>query len=306
MRSIRNRKAGFEASARALDAPAGRRPSHDANNDGDRGGRGGGVLWTAPTARPGKATSGLERVVRLTSPVGLLVVWEILSRLGALDQRFFPPPSIILRDFFDYLKSGELIDGAGVTLFRVVVGFAMGGTPGIVLGLLAGTNRFARAALNPIIGAAYPIPKIAILPLVILIFGVGNTTLFVVVAIGVFFPVMINTARSVLAIEPIYFDVGKNVGASRVRQFFTIALPGAVPGIASGIRVAWGMALLIIVGSEFIASRSGLGYLIYDGWQTFQVGKLYAGLITISIIGVMSFALFEWLERILVPWQPEP
>lgn len=244
-----------------------------------------------------------ETIVAVATPVAILSLWELSSRLGLLDPRFFPAPSSIISYFVEYVISGEILRQTGITLYRVFVGFILGAVPGTILGLLAGTNRLVRAGVVPIIGAVYPIPKIAILPLVILVFGISDRTLFVVVAIGVFFPMVINTLGAVLNIDKIYFDVGDNVGASRARQFFTIALPGSIPGIASGIRVAWGMALLILIGSEFIASQSGIGYFIYEGWQTFQVKQLYAGIITISIVGVTTFALLERLEKAIVPWK---
>ena len=243
------------------------------------------------------------RLVGLAFISILLLVWELASRFGLIDQRFFPPPTAILANLSTLEGLVAMATALGTTLFRVLVGFVSGVVVGVVVGLVAGLNKYVAAAVTPLIGALYPIPKIAILPLVILIFGIGNISLFIVVFIGVVFPVLLNTLAGVVEIAPIYRDVGKNVHASRWRVFRTIALPGALPGIMTGIRVSWGMALLIIIGSEFIAAKSGLGYVIYYSWQTFDVTTLWGGLATVSLFGIISFAFLELCERLIVPWR---
>jgi NitT/TauT family transport system permease protein len=199
--------------------------------------------------------------------------------------------------------SGELLSDLAITLTRVAIGFAAGSAAGIVIGLLMGLSRLVRAAVRPIVGAVYPIPKIAILPLVMLIFGLGETTRYVIVAIGVFFLVLLNTMAGVMGIERIYLDVGRNFGARRLDVLRTIALPGALPLIFTGLRLGWGTGLLLIVAAEFVGARSGVGYLIWNSWQTFAVDEMYAGLLVISALGLISFALFDQLERWLVPWR---
>jgi NitT/TauT family transport system permease protein len=114
-----------------------------------------------------------------------------------------------------------------------------------------------------------------------------------------------NVRRRVMNIEKIYLDVGRNFGASRGQVLLTIALPGALPFILTGMRLAWGIALLLIVSAELINSRSGLGYLIFNSWQTFSIDEMYAGLLTISALGLVSFALLDWIEQKLIPWKPE-
>jgi NitT/TauT family transport system permease protein len=154
------------------------------------------------------------------------------------------------------------------------------------------------------VGALYPIPKIAILPLVMLIFGLGESSKWVIIAIGVFFPILINSMAGVISIEKIYHDVGKNYGANRLNQYLTIALPGALPLILTGIRIGWGIALLLIVAAEFVAAKSGLGWVIWQSWQTFAVEQMYVGIITISVLGFLSFLALDGLGKLLVPWKP--
>lgn len=263
-----------------------------------------GMFWHAQvlgsTSSPSRAR---ERTVGAIVICALLVLWEILARFDLIDARFFPAPTVIVSSIMSPDGFRNLLGALGITLYRVLVGFVSGVCVGIVVGLIAGMNKYVAAIVTPLVGALYPIPKIAILPLVILIFGLGDVSLFIVVFIGVVFPVLLNTLAGVRAIDPIYRDVGKNVHATRWRVFWTIALPGALPGIITGIRVAWGMALLIIIGSEFIAAKSGLGYIIYYSWQTFDVALLWGGLATVSIFGIVSFAFLDLCERLLIPWR---
>lgn len=270
--------------------------------------RGEAIRISSPPSRgeqPRSLRAGLtrERVVSILSPLALLLLWEALVRTRVLDVRFFPAPSQVLGTLVSLNLSGELPQDVLVSLSRIAAGFALGASAGIALGLLMGVSKVIRAAVNPLVGTIYPIPKIAILPLVMLIFGLGEPSKYVIVAIGVFFLVLLNTAAGVMNIEKIYLDVGRNFGASRSDVLLTIALPGALPFIFTGLRLGWGTGLLLIVAAEFISAKSGIGYLIWTSWQTFAVEEMYVGLITISALGLVSFALFDVLERWLIPWK---
>lgn len=246
-----------------------------------------------------------ERALALISPLLLLGLWEIVVRVGLLDARFFPAPSETLDAFWKMTVSGQLHGHVGASLARTLVGFAIGAIPGVVVGLTLGLFPLARAAFWPLMGALYPIPKIAILPLVMLIFGLGESSKWVIIAIGVFFPMLINTMAGVMGIDKIYHDVGRNFGASQRDQYLTIALPGALPLVLAGVRLGWGTALLLMVTAELLASKSGLGYLIWQGWQSFAIPQMYVGIIVVSLLGFVSFLLIDYIARWLVPWKPE-
>ncbi len=256
-------------------------------------------------ARQLAGRSMVERLVSIASPIVLLLIWEVLVRARILDWRFFPAPSQVLKTLIELITSGVLLQHIGISLTRIAAGFALGSGAGLILGLLMGLSRIIRAAAKPLVGVIYPIPKIAILPLVMLIFGLGERSKWVIVAIGVFFLVLLNTMAGVVNIDKIYLDVGKNFGARRRDVMLTIALPGALPLILTGLRLGWGTALLLIVAAEFIASKAGIGYLIWNAWQTFAVEEMYAGLLTISALGLLSFVILDWIERRLLPWKPE-
>ncbi len=245
-----------------------------------------------------------ERVVSLLSPVLLLVLWEALVRVRLLDARFFPAPTEVVGTLWSMVISGELFGHTGISLVRTLIGFVLGAVPGLLLGLSMGLSPLVRAAIWPMIGVLYPVPKIAILPLVMLIFGLGESSKWVIIAVGVFFPVLINSMAGVMGIEKIYHDVGKNFGASRLNLYLTIALPGALPLVITGLRLGWGIALLLIVTAEFVASKSGIGYLIWQSWQTFAVNEMYVGIVVISLLGYLSFLALDELGRMLVPWKP--
>jgi NitT/TauT family transport system permease protein len=166
-----------------------------------------------------------------------------------------------------------------------------------------GLSRPLRAVVEPLIAATYPIPKSSILPLALLIFGFGESSKIFMVAIGVFFPVAINATTGVLNIAPIYLDVGRNFKAGRWATFRTIALPGALPVVMTGVRLGIGMGLVLIAIAEMIGAKSGLGFMIWAAWETFSVEQMYVGLFVIALIGFALTVAINELERVLVPWQ---
>lgn len=244
-----------------------------------------------------------ERIMSVVSPIALLLLWELLVRLRVLDSRFFPPPSGIVGTFAELTVSGELLQALLVSLSRIFIGFLVGTVPGLLIGLTMGLFPLVRAALEPMIAALYPIPKIALLPLIMILFGIGEWSKYVTIAIGVFFLVLINTVAGVVNIERIYLDVARNFGASRKDFYTTIALPGALPLIFTGIKLGMGMALLLIVAAEMIGAKSGIGYMIWTGYDTFYLEKMYVGLVIMSFLGYVFTLALDELERWVVPWK---
>lgn len=244
-----------------------------------------------------------DRVISVLSPLILLGLWEICARAGLVDIRFFPAPSNVIRHLVAMIGSGDLWRHLAASLYRLFVGFFVGCVPAIVIGLAIGLYRPVRAALDPLISATYPIPKSSLLPLILLIFGLGESSKIAMVAIGVFYPVVINTAAGVRQIAPIFLDVGHNFGASRFNMFRTVALPGALPLIMTGVKLGAGMGLVLIAIAEMVGAKSGLGYMIWNAWELFDVQTMYVGLFVIAIIGFLLNAGFDLLERVIVPWR---
>ncbi len=244
-----------------------------------------------------------ERAVSILSPFAFLLIWEIVVRGGLLDFRFFPPPSTVLATLWDMIVSGALWKDLGVTLLRVLGGTLLAVIPGLILGVCMGLSRWVRAAINPMVAAVYPIPKTAILPLIMLVFGIGELEKMVVVAIGAFFPVLINTVAGIQNIERVYFEVGQAFKASAWDRMRTIAIPGALPLIFTGLKLAFGMGLIMVFIAEFTGAQSGIGFMMWNAWQVFAVPQMYAGLIIISFLGYIVTVGLDELEHLLVPWR---
>lgn len=262
--------------------------------------------WGLTTRRLLKMTPGRrDRLISILSPFLLLGIWELSARLGMIDTRFFPAPITILHTLISLLDSGVLWIHSWASLQRLFWGFILGGIPALVLGIIMGLSRPVRAAIDPLIAATYPIPKSAILPLILLIFGLGEASKIVMVAIGMFYPICINAVAGVLEINKIYLDVGKNFQASRWQMFRTIALPGALPFIMSGIKLGVGMGLILIAIAEMIGAKSGLGYMIWNAWEILSVDTMYVGLIMIAVIGYLFSLILNELEHWIIPWKVE-
>ena len=248
-----------------------------------------------------------ERLLSLLSPLLLLLLWEVAARVGWLNQQFFPAPSSIIGTFTLLWDRGTIGEALGATTRRVLLGFAWGTVPAILLGLVLGLSRPLRLALLPIANILYSLPKIAILPLVLLVLGIGETSKIVVTAISVFFLILLNTVAGVQGIDRLLFDVARDFGASRWQAYRTVALPGALPLILAGCKLGLGFALIVVVGTEFVAAgaRSGVGVLIWESWQVLNIEAMYVGLILTAALGwALNFAMDE-IEVALLPWRAE-
>jgi ABC-type nitrate/sulfonate/bicarbonate transport system permease component len=246
-----------------------------------------------------------DRILSLASPLGLLLAWEVAAQGGLIDVRFFPAPSDIIVKLIEMARSGELTENVLISLQRIVLGFLLGGVPAIVIGIAMGIWRPVRALVDPLIVATYPIPKSSLLPLILLIFGLGEMSKVVMVAIGVFYPMAINATAGVLQINQIYLDVGKSFKASPWDTFRTIALPGALPFIMTGVKLGAGLALILIAIAEMVGAKSGIGYMIWSAWETFAVAKMYVGLFVIALIGFAISLMLNEIERWVIRWKAD-
>ena len=245
-----------------------------------------------------------ERLLSFATPLLILLVWEIVVRVGWVDARLFSSPSRIAGTFWDLARSGELFRYLGISLVRMGIGFVMGAIPGLLIGVAIGLSPLMRAVFSPIIASLYPIPKIAIFPLIMVIFGIGEFSKYVLVAITVFFFMAINSAAGVLNVDRIYWDVGRSFQVGRLRKVLTIALPGALPMIIAGVRLSLGVSLLVLVSAEFVGSKSGIGFLVWDSWQTFNIEAMFVGIVVIGALGWIFFTVVDELERHFLPWVP--
>ncbi|NLU72689.1 ABC transporter permease [Streptomyces sp. HNM0575] len=243
------------------------------------------------------------------TPLVLLGLWEAATRIGVLDERFFPPPTAILRDSlkfaFDAQMRNELLTALGQSGTRLAVGFLIGAVAGLVVGLAAGLHPVTRYALSSVINGVYPLPKLALFPLMIIFFGVGNVSMIALIALGVFFMVCINTTSGVLYTNPVYGDVATAFEIPRLVRLRSITIPAAIPSIVDGIRLGFGQALIILVSTEFVSGDGGVGYLIWNSWQVLDVPVMFVGLAIVGLTGWLVSAAITRLGNHLAPWHAE-
>jgi NitT/TauT family transport system permease protein len=228
-----------------------------------------------------------------------------MARFHIIDTRLLSSPSLILHAFIPLLLSGELLYNTAVSVQRVIWGFLAGSAPGIVLGIGMGLSPLIRSAFEPMIAATYPIPKLALMPLILLVFGLGETSKIFTIAIGVFYLVVINTMAGVLSIDKIYLDVAQNFGANRKNFYLTVALPGALPMIFAGLKLGMGMALILIVAAELSAAKAGVGWMIWRAYDMFAIEQMFIALITLSLLGYLFSLLLDMLENWVLPWKKQ-
>lgn len=263
-------------------------------------------------AEDARAASPLQRLAQqgwfmaIASPIVLLLLWEALVRFGLLDARFFPAPTSVVVELVAMAQSGLLFKHTAYTVSRMAIGFVLGAVPGVFLGIVMGLSTGIRKFLQPALASIYPIPKIALFPLAMLIFGLGEPSKWVIVAVAVFFQVLFSTLAGVVNIDKVYLDVAANFRASRWQAYRTIALPAALPYIFTGFQLGVGMSLIVVVIAENFGTEFGLGYVIWHAWQIFEVRDMYVALIMVALLGYLSQLLVLRLERFFIPWKPAP
>jgi ABC-type nitrate/sulfonate/bicarbonate transport system permease component len=241
-------------------------------------------------------------------PLAIIVVflasWEMAVSAGALSALFFPPPSVIALTLVRLTANGVLPAHMAATFSRLVVGLAIGGMIGLLLGLWMGWSEQVRRVLDPLVAALHPVPKTAMLPVIMIIFGIGESSKIVIVVIAAFFPMLINSMAGVRQINPIHFEVARSFQATPWRVFTRVVLPGSLPMVLAGARIALNVSLLLTIGVEMVAAHQGLGALIWLAWETLRTEQLYAGLTVAAMLGVGFNRLILALTAHFVPWQP--
>jgi NitT/TauT family transport system permease protein len=252
-------------------------------------------------------TRALERrehpAVRAVALVGLVVLWELLTRTGWIPALFLPSPLGVLREGGEMLRSGELLTHVLTILRRLVLGFAAGALGGVSVGLAVGFWSLAEAIGNPLIAATFPIPKIALLPLLILWLGIGETSKVAVITLGVFFPMAINTYTGVRHADPLLIRAAASFGSGRFSLIRKVLLPSSLPMIFAGLRLGAGTSLLLLVAAEMIAADAGIGFLVLHAQNLMETTKLMVGIALLSLLGVLSHWLLVRLERAAIPWR---
>jgi len=234
-----------------------------------------------------------------------LAGWEWLVRSARVSPLFFPAPSAIALTLLQLLKSDKLAINLAATLSRVFLGFVLGAVPGLILGLIMGWSHRLRVFIDPFIAAAHPVPKIALLPLIMIIFGIGESSKVAIVGMAAFFPMLINAMAGVRQISLIHFEVAENYGASLIKVFTRVVVPGSLPLVLTGARLALNAALLLTIAVELLTAQKGLGVMVWFAWQTLRTEELYASVAVTAALGISFNLLLQRLAVHLVPWQVE-
>jgi NitT/TauT family transport system permease protein/sulfonate transport system permease protein len=222
--------------------------------------------------------------------------------IGVVDRRFWPAPTDIFSAAVDMIREGNLQDALLATMRRIAIGYTVGCASGIVIGLLLGAIRPVRVAFEPIIHALYTVPKLALLPLLLLAFGLGEQPVIILIAVTVFFVVAISTTAAVLGVSEAYLETAKSFGGNRLQILWDVVVPAALPTIIVSLRLAAGIALLVVVGVEFVQGSNGLGFLIWNSWQLFLAPRMYVGIVIVAVLGVIFQSLIVALAHRLAPW----
>ena len=240
--------------------------------------------------------------ISLTVAVGAVTLWELMSQAGFISPLLAPAPTAVVRALITGFTTGEIASHLLTSLYRVASGLLIGATAGIVIGMLMGMSGRFRDIADPFVAAIHPIPKIAILPVVMAILGIGDRSRIAVISLAVFFPMMINTMNGVLQISRTHLDVARNYGATGMKLFTRVLLPASLPMVLSGLRIGVNLALLITISVEIAGATMGLGALIWISWEVMRIEVLYASLLVIMALGISANLLVRLVTDAIAPW----
>lgn len=270
------------------------------------------ALSSEASARPLPALvvilSSLSREAgrRSIAIVAFLALWEIIPRSGLIDGTFLPPFSRVVQALGHLAVTGQLWDHAQASLGRSLVGFGLAIVTAVPLGLAIGWNRRLAVLLGPLLEVFRNTAALALMPVFILILGIGETSKIALITYACHWPILLNTIAGVEGADPLLVKSARSLGLRQLGIFQKIILPGALPTIFTGIRLAGTYSILILVAAEMVGAKAGLGYLINYSQFNFAIPNMYAGILAISLIGLAFNSGLVTLERRLTRWRPIP
>jgi ABC-type nitrate/sulfonate/bicarbonate transport system permease component len=219
---------------------------------------------------------------------GVLLAWEAVARSGAVSPLVFPPPSAALAGSLRRMSPGELGAHVGASLLRIAWGFGLGAGLGVLLGIALGWYRRLAALLGPLVELVRPIPPLAWIPMAIVWFGLGEPSKVFVIFLGAFFPVFTNAYRGMTGIDPVLLRAAQTMGLGGPRLLFQVAIPAAMPDLATGIRVGWGLSFAVVIAAELIAADRGLGFMIMRAREFGDIGVIIFGILLIGTTNLVT------------------
>lgn len=248
----------------------------------------------------------VPRPHRVAGPLGLLVLvalWQLGSMRGWISPLMAPAPGEVLAALWAIAADGTLVRHLAASLWRLGAGWALGTAAGLAVGLPMGIFSLARAVGLPVVSALFPVPKIALLPLLILWFGIGEPSKVATIALGTFFPTVIATFSGVDGVPRTLIRMAQSFGVPPARILWAVVLPGALPGILAGFRITASIALVLLVAAEMIGAEYGIGAFILQAGNLMQTDQLLAGVLVLSLLGLLVAAVLGRAERVLLRWR---
>ena len=264
----------------------------------------GGSAVSVETTEKGSAAQKLKKVGNAILKSGviswllLLLIWQVASMFNK--PEFLPSPWKTLQGLGEIFESGVLMQDIGISLQRVAIGWGRGILIAVPLGLLIGNFKVFRSLVEPLINFFRFVPAIGFLTLFLMWFGVGEASKTVLITYASIFPIIINTVAAVGAINPTRYQAAESLGASRWQRFLHVTVPGAVPGIFTGVRLGLSAAIISIVGAEMLAADSGLGYLVYTSRLYYRTDWIFVGIVILGLLGFLADRLLRLLAKVLL------
>jgi sulfonate transport system permease protein len=252
-------------------------------------------------------TTRARRLVGITPwlvPIAVIAGWELASRTGWLSSRILPEPLAVATAFWQLLLSGDLVRDVAISSGRALAGLAIGGGLGLALGLLTGTFKTAETLLDTTLQMVRNVPPLALIPLVILWFGIDESAKLFLVAIGVFFPIYLNTYAGIRSVDAGLVEMARSYGLKGWPLYREVILPGALPSILVGLRFSLGLMWVLLIVAETISAQSGIGYMTMNAREFLQTDVVLVGVLLYALLGKLADLVARALERRFLRWNP--
>ena len=233
----------------------------------------------------------------------IIIVWELSIDLGLIKPLFLPAFSVVVQKLWEITVSGELIRHFSKTIYRMLLGYTIGASAAILMGLVIGLFQPVRRFFSPLIAATYPLPKISLLSLFMVVFGIGDAPIIASIVATASYPILLNTITGIINVDETLIKAAYNLGATKRQVMTKVVLPGALPIIFTGLKIGAAVSLIVVVAVEMYISDSGIGYLLAWATEFFKMPLLYANLIAIGIFGILIFRILDRVEMWVVPWK---
>lgn len=246
-------------------------------------------------------TLTMRRILQFSSFPLWFAVWFALTKDGVVSPRALPPPDLVFRTFLAEIVNGNLVSSTIISATRAFAGFALAAPIGVLLGALLVRIKLADRLLEPFIFGTYPIPKVALYPILSFVFGIGSGSKIAFAALESVYPIIVASSFAIRGVRTKLIWVAQSMGTSRARLLSRVILPAAFPGIFTGFRIALPISLLVAIVAEMIGDSQGLGYYIVDAGRAFRADKIYAGVIAAGFLGYIFDAALSLTRRVVIP-----